>query len=187
MKELPNKPGLYRRVVPSPKPLQIYPADLAVIQDAYQRIYTIVAAGGGGVPVLADGTAVEAVIDKDLASALLCREMAAAELIISTGVRYVAHNYGQADQQDIAYYWAKHALANLLTGQYPAGQMGETIEAAINALRFGVNQVLITEPSAHWSLDEGTVITRGFDLEKRIERLLLGPPLRDELQRWLIA
>lgn len=188
MKELPKKTGIFRRVVPSPKPLQIYPADLAAILEAHQRGYTVVAAGGGGVPVLADGTPVEAVIDKDLASALLCREVEAAELIISTGIRYVAHNYRQPDQMDIAYYWAKHALANLLTGQYPAGQMGEKIEAAINALRFGVNQVLITEPGARWDLNEGTVITRGADLTGRFYNLAVRLGLRpNELRRWLIA
>jgi hypothetical protein len=66
--------------------------------------------------------------------------------------------------------------------------MGEKIEAAINALRFGVNKVLITHPKATWFDDEGTLITRGPDLTGRIynlSRILHLTP--QEIQRWLVV
>lgn len=190
MKEVPGKPGIFRRVVASPKPIKTHPQDLAEIESGVFLHKIVIAAGGGGVPIFPDGSRAEAVIDKDLATALLCRELEAQSLVISTGVRYVAHNFASPKQKDILYYQLKHALRNLKkkTGEYPAGAMGEKIEAAINALRFGVNEVMITHPQASWINGEGTIITRGLDFTGRLYNLarFLGfAPL--ELQRWLVT
>ncbi|MBU1895014.1 MAG: carbamate kinase, partial [Candidatus Omnitrophica bacterium] len=129
MKQVPGKPGILRRVVPSPKPISIHPDNLRDIKRAIFLGKMVIAAGGGGIPVLPDGSPVEAVIDKDLATALLCREIKARSLIISTGVRHVAHNFQNPFQEDILYYQLQDALWNLRRGQYPAGAMGEKIEA----------------------------------------------------------
>jgi carbamate kinase len=77
MKEVPGKPNIFQRVVPSPKPLRIHPQDLAKTKNALAKYKIAIAVGGGGIPIFPDGSPVEAVIDKDLATALLwdCCEM----------------------------------------------------------------------------------------------------------------
>ena len=188
MKEVTGKPGIYRRVVASPKPIQIHPEDMQLIEDCMAAGRTVIAVGGGGVPIFPNGKKADAVIDKDLATALLCRQIEARQLIISTGVKYVAHQYGTPEQVDIQYYWLKQALGRLKSGEFKAGDMGEKIEAAINALRFGVNEVLITEPTASWAKHEGTLFTRGPDLTGRFYNLARNFGLvPDTLQRWLVA
>jgi len=188
MKAVPGKHGIFRRVVASPKPIQIQANDLKEIRHGLFLGKMVIAVGGGGVPTFPDGSRAEAVIDKDLATALLCRELRAQSLVISTGVTYVAHDFAQTRQKDILYYQLKHALRNLKRGQYPAGAMGEKIEAAINALRFGVNEVMITHPTAGWEDSEGTIITRGLDLSGRILNLARMLRLRsNDLQRWLVT
>src|SRR5664280_803910 len=93
----------WRRVVPSPKPMRIIEAE--VIKHLVKDGYIVVAAGGGGIPVVQDekgnlrGTA--AVIDKDLASAVLAKEIAADVLVISTAVEKVCLNFGKPDQKDL--------------------------------------------------------------------------------------
>ena len=188
MKEVPGKSGIFRRVVPSPKPLRIYPFDLNDIRKSVRRGKNVIAVGGGGIPVFPDGTRAEAVIDKDLATALLCQYLEAQSLIISTGVNYVAHNFKKSDQKDILYYQLQHALRNLKKGEYPEGAMGEKIEAAINVLRFGVNEVLISDPESSWVDNEGTFITRGIDFTGRLYNLARSLDIKPEgLQRWLVT
>jgi len=199
----PTKP--FRRVVASPKPIEIHPEDLVVIKEAAREGNIAIACGGGGVPYAreADGTLkpVDAVIDKDLASALLASDLKARELIISTGVKRVAHNFGTDNQEEIDYFLLRYAMKNLNAGQYPPGSMGEKVEAAINALRRGVNLVMITHPNEIWIKFEGTLFTRGLDLggrwfnagriagnwveEKTGQRPSWLP--KNELQRWLVA
>ncbi|HUJ71431.1 MAG TPA: carbamate kinase, partial [Verrucomicrobiae bacterium] len=93
----------WRRVVPSPKPVRIIEAD--VVRHLVEDGYIVIAAGGGGIPVVADdngtlrGTA--AVIDKDLASAVLAKEIAADVLVISTAVEKVCLNFGKPNQKEL--------------------------------------------------------------------------------------
>ncbi len=197
MKGVAGEPGKCRRVVPSPKPLQIYPEDLETICKHVNEGKIVIAVGGGGVAISRNPTnpvmgfmeqAEEAVIDKDLASALLARELEARELIISTGVKEVALNWGKSIQQDIGYFQTKQALRKLKENQFPAGSMGEKIEAAINALRDKVNFVLITDPESDWVNAEGTLLTRGIDITGRLHNLGRYLGLRsDALQRWLVT
>ncbi len=205
VKEFKGKPGVYRRVVASPKPLEIHPDDLASIRQKVRPGYITIACGGGGRPysIQEDGSLKpeEAVIDKDLASAVLAGELRAREFIISTAVRRVALNFGTPKQYDIDYIVLQEALKYLLEGQFPPGSMGEKMEAAINALRFGVNSVLITHPELRWLSFEGTLLTRGPDLEGRVHNLTrmvgniaqmatndrYGLPMNNELERWLVA
>ncbi|MDR2391569.1 MAG: carbamate kinase, partial [Planctomycetota bacterium] len=112
--------------------------------------FNIVAAGGGGIPVLQnpDGSysGVDAVIDKDFASRLLANKLGADLLVISTGVQRVAINFGKPNEEkldrvDIA------ALENhMADGQFPAGSMGPKIQAAIDFIRAGGREVIITSP-----------------------------------------
>jgi len=133
--EVPGKG--WRRVVPSPVPRRIQEIDL--IRRLFDEGYTIVCCGGGGIPVVhttptrLDG--VEAVIDKDLTSALLGVETDADTLAITTGVDKVCLNYGKADQREVDELTVREARALLEEGQFPPGDMGPKIEACIRFIK----------------------------------------------------
>lgn len=137
----------YRRVVPSPKPLELIEEE--VIRRCIQSGIILIACGGGGIPVARRGGeihGVEAVIDKDRASALLAHRISADLLLISTGVEKVALNYRKADQQWIDLMTAEQAEKHLAEGQFPPGSMGPKIESAIFFLKSGGQRVIITSP-----------------------------------------
>lgn len=118
---------LWRRVVPSPDPLRI--VQLAAIRKLVDEGFLVVCAGGGGVPVVEDGAGhhrgVEAVIDKDLASALLAADLGAEVLVLATDVDAVYDAYGTDAQRPIA-----HATpAELRAQDFPAGSMGPKVDA----------------------------------------------------------
>ncbi len=135
----------YRRVVPSPRPLAL------VEGEAIARLFSagtvVIAAGGGGVPVVARGEGtlrgVEAVVDKDYTAALLARLLGAGDLLILTDVERVALNYGRPDQQDLREMTVPEAKQHLAAGQFPPGSMGPKIEAAIGFLERGGEQAII--------------------------------------------
>jgi len=128
----------FRRVVASPRPLRI--VETPQIQTLFDAGYVVIAAGGGGIPV------VEAVIDKDLASALLASTLGIPLLIISTGVDQVAVHYRRSDQRMLDRLTISEARAYLDAGEFPPGSMGPKIEAAIMFLERGGGEVLITSP-----------------------------------------
>ncbi len=136
----------WRRVVPSPKPLAI--VERKVIRQLVDHDVVVIAAGGGGVPVYVEENGwlegLDAVIDKDLASAVLARDVAAQELFILTGVERVALNFGQPDQVFLDRLTVSQARQYLQEGQFPAGSMGPKIQAAINFLESGGQRVVIT-------------------------------------------
>ncbi|RMG67066.1 MAG: carbamate kinase [Calditrichaeota bacterium] len=143
----------WRRVVPSPRPLAI--VEREVIRLLVQNEVVVIAAGGGGVPVYVEDNGwlegLDAVIDKDLASAVLARDVGAEEMFILTGVERVALNFGQPDQQFLDRMTVSQARQYLAEGQFPAGSMGPKIQAAINFLESGGQRVVITsiEKSIH--------------------------------------
>lgn len=119
----------WRRVVPSPQPLSV-PA-LEVIRGLLARGVLVIAAGGGGIPVVPCLTGpgqqgVEAVIDKDFCSALLARDLQADLLIIATDVDAVYLNWGLPTQQAVG----KISAQNLLTHAFAAGSMAPKVQAA---------------------------------------------------------
>jgi carbamate kinase len=138
----------YRRVVPSPQPLRL--VETPQIRTLLDAGYVVIAAGGGGIPVAerAPGVyeGVEAVIDKDLASALLAVELGIPLLIISTGVDKVAVHFRQPDQRLLDHLTVSEARAYLDSGEFPEGSMGPKIRAAITFLERGGAEVLITSP-----------------------------------------
>ena len=138
----------WRRVVASPAPQRI--VELDAIKQLMADGFIVVAVGGGGIPVVADEAGrlrgVPAVIDKDLASALLARSMGADLLLISTGVPRVAVNYGKPDQRDLTRMTLDEARRWLAEGQFPAGSMGPKIEACLSFLDGGGTAALITCP-----------------------------------------
>jgi len=135
----------FRRVVASPKPLEVIEA--ATIKQLVEQGVIVITVGGGGIPVYWEKTGqlegIDAVIDKDRASAVLAREIEAEELFIFTSVDKVALNYKKANQKNLDKLYVEEAERYLAQGQFPAGSMGPKIEAAIDFLQHGGKRVLI--------------------------------------------
>jgi carbamate kinase len=137
----------FRRLVPSPRPVEV--VEKPEVELLLHSGAVVVACGGGGIPVVRDnGTlkGVAAVIDKDLASSLLASEIGAERLVISTAVEQVYLNYGQANQTALACVSAREMRNYLVAKQFPAGNMGPKIEAALGFLERGGKEVVITDP-----------------------------------------
>jgi carbamate kinase len=135
----------YRRVVPSPEPLEI--VELDVIRSLMKLGVLVVSTGGGGIPVMRVGRqlqGVEAVIDKDRASALLASELAVDLLAISTDTDYVYLSYKKPDQQPLMWVTAAQLEEYHRAGHFPPGSMGPKVESAIQFLRRGGKQAVIT-------------------------------------------
>ncbi len=136
----------YRKVVPSPKPIDVIPK--RIIQDLVHSGKIVIALGGGGIPVIINGRGlfegVEAVIDKDYAASLVAREVKADLFIILTNVNRVCLNYGKPDEEPIGVMTVKQAEEHLSQGQFPPGSMGPKIKAAIEYIQGGGKEVLIT-------------------------------------------
>jgi len=136
----------YRRVVPSPKPIGIWEKD--IIKELVEQGVVVVAAGGGGIPVYVDERGwlegVDAVIDKDLASAVLGNEIGAQKMVIVTGVDRVALGFGTPEQKELEKMTVAEAKQYLDAGEFPAGSMGPKIQAAINFIEGGGEEVIIT-------------------------------------------
>jgi len=138
----------YRRVVPSPQPLRI--VELPQIRTLVGAGFVVIAAGGGGIPVVERSPGVydgiEAVIDKDLASALLAANLEIPLLVVSTGVDKVAVRFRKPDQRFLDRMTVSEARAYLAAGEFPPGSMGPKIQAAITFLERGGREVLIASP-----------------------------------------
>lgn len=138
----------WRRVVASPHPKRI--VELEVIRRLVQSGVVVVAVGGGGIPVIenADGslTGTDAVIDKDLATSLLARELQADLLIICTAVNKVCLNYRKPNEKVIDRMTLAEAKQYLKEGHFAPGSMKPKIEAVIEFLEGGGKEALITDP-----------------------------------------
>ena len=136
----------YRRVVPSPKPIAI--VEKTTIKQLVDSGVIVVAAGGGGIPVYEEESGwlegVDGVIAKDLASAVLARDVGASELIILTGVDHVALNFNKPDSKDLKRVTVREMETYLNQDHFPSGSMGPKIQAAINFIRAGGEKVFIT-------------------------------------------
>ncbi|RME41666.1 MAG: carbamate kinase, partial [Planctomycetota bacterium] len=129
-------PGMYRRVVASPQPRRILEIDS--IRRAVEAGELIVACGGGGVPVLENEAGqyvgLPAVIDKDLASALLAARIGADAMMILTNVDFVAVDFGKPGERRLERMTLEEARRYLSEGQFPPGSMGPKVEGAIRFL-----------------------------------------------------
>lgn len=157
--------GKFRRVVPSPAPIHILERD--AIRHLVDAGHLIIACGGGGVPVIRDEQhhykGVAAVIDKDLASALLADEIGADALIILTAVDQVFIHYDKPDQSALGQITLEQARQFLASGQFPPGSMGPKIESAIRFLETSQAPepfVLITSPERILQAIQGLTGTR---------------------------
>jgi len=160
MKEDPGRG--FRRVVASPIPVDV--VEKAVIHELLDTGRVVIAVGGGGVPVCrsADGMleGVDAVIDKDRASALLAGLIKADELLILTGVDKVAINYKKPDMKVLDSMTVAEAERYMAEGQFPKGSMGPKIEAAIDFIKRGGKMVVITSLEQAQAAVDGTAGTR---------------------------
>ena len=137
--------GVFRRVVASPRPQRIVEADQ--IRALLGTGAVVVAAGGGGIPVLReDGgwRSVDAVIDKDRASAQLAAIAGVDSLVLVTGVDQVYVGFGTPDQRALADIRPTEARGYLEAGEFPAGSMGPKVESALQFLDGGGRRAVIT-------------------------------------------
>ncbi len=136
----------WRRVVPSPKPIKVY--QRREINKLLENNFIVIACGGGGIPVIKKGKnliGVEAVIDKDLASAKLAEHVNADILLIVTDVKRVALNFGKPNQKYLSRMSVKEATKYLKEGQFPPGSMGPKVQAAVNFLNAGGKKAIICD------------------------------------------
>lgn len=138
----------FRRVVPSPKPREI--VELDVIKLLMESGYIVIAAGGGGIPVIrnerGDLEGVEAVIDKDLGSSLLARNLGADTFIISTVVDAVYLNFGKENQNPISRAPLSEIKQYMEEGHFSPGSMEPKIEAIVEFLEGGGKKAIVTSP-----------------------------------------
>ena len=135
----------YRRVVPSPEPVAI--VEEGVIRSLLDRDVLVIAAGGGGIPVVQTPEGlrgVEAVIDKDRVSALLASRLGVSCFIISTDADRVYLDYRKPTQRPVPRATAREMRAYYDAGQFPPGNMGPKIESALRFLEAGGEEVIIT-------------------------------------------
>ena len=152
----------WRRVVASPRPVRIIESE--VIKHLVKDGYMVIAAGGGGIPVVADDqgnlSGVAAVIDKDLASAVLAEAISADLLIISTTVERVCLNYGKPNEQPLDSMTAAEARRYVAEGHFQPGSMLPKVQACLQFLAAGGREALITCPAALSAALAGTTGTR---------------------------
>ena len=135
----------YRRVVPSPEPIEI--VELEAIRDLVNDGALVIAAGGGGIPVIRSGGTlhgIEAVIDKDRTSALLALGLGADIFGISTDEEFVYLDYKRPTQRALTYVTAAELETYYEAGQFPPGNMGPKVESVLRFLRGGGKEVVIT-------------------------------------------
>jgi len=135
----------WRYIVPSPRPRRILDIDL--IEWLSEQGIAVIAAGGGGIPVIhrADRSnqGVPAVIDKDLTSALLANQLGIDTLMILTAVSQVAVNFGKSDQRSLEVVSASELKAYQSEGHFAKGSMGPKIEAALSFIAGGGKRAII--------------------------------------------
>lgn len=152
----------WRRVVPSPKPGKIL--EISPIHDMMMAGYIIIASGGGGVPVVRTEKGslrgIAAVIDKDLASALLAEELRADMFMISTGVPKVFVDFNKPTQRAIDEMTIVAAEDYIAQGQFPAGSMLPKVQAAVQFVKNGGPVAMITNPQNLLNTIKGEAGTR---------------------------
>ncbi|MEH7248231.1 carbamate kinase [Neobacillus niacini] len=140
----------YRRVVPSPKPMDIVEKD--AIKTLIHSGFVVIAVGGGGIPVIksANNTyqGIDAVIDKDFATSLLAEQVNADTLIITTGVNRVCINFGKPNQKALETITIEETKFYVAEGHFPPGSMLPKIEASLSFLEKNGSRVIITNPES---------------------------------------
>lgn len=160
-REDPRKRG-WRRVVASPHPVDIM--NKKIIKELAREGNIVIASGGGGIPVMKnkDGSydGIDAVIDKDLAGALLAIETGATEFYILTDIPKVYINFHKPEQKAIDKMSIRQAMKHFKDGQFASGSMGPKVMAAINFTKHTGKDSIITESNKLNDINSGTRITK---------------------------
>ncbi len=139
--------NLWRRVVPSPRPLEV--VELPSIAAAARAGHIVIAGGGGGVPVrrAQDGSlsGVEAVIDKDRTSELIATHLDAPGLVVLTGVSQISTGFGTPAERALDHVSVERARELLETGEFPRGSMGPKVEAVCSFVEKTGRTALVTD------------------------------------------
>jgi len=166
--EVKNTEG-YRRVVPSPVPVDIF--NHSLVRELALEGNIVIAAGGGGVPVYIDEKKnvrpAEAVIDKDLASSLLADLIMAAEFYILTDVPYIYINYKKPNQEIKEFLNYADAFKYLNEGHFAEGSMAPKIRACLNFIKGGGKMSVITEAFKLADTKYGSKITMEYEDNRR--------------------
>jgi len=160
-KENSKNDSFWRRVVPSPEPMEIM--NERIIKDLVNSGVIVIASGGGGIPVYYDENgmiqSLEAVIDKDAASSLLASRIHANEFYILTDVPYVYANYG-TPQQEVLEFLNKEKITKMIAnGEFGEGSMLPKIKSALRFVENGGEKSVITEASKLENRKYGSRIT----------------------------
>ncbi|QGY46199.1 carbamate kinase [Maribellus comscasis] len=157
--------GKYRRVVPSPVPLEIINKD--TIESLVRKGNIVIAAGGGGIPVYYDDEknvrTLDAVIDKDMASSLLATNINADELYILTDVSFIYKNFGEPNQEKLEFLDYVDTLKYLEMGTFSEGTMEPKIKACLNFVKNGGKKSVITEAKKLEDKSFGSKITMEYE------------------------
>jgi carbamate kinase len=166
--------GGIRRVVASPKPITII--EKREIRRLIDMGFIVIACGGGGIPVVRHGRAfhgIDAVIDKDLASAKLAEEVGADVLVIATDVEGAAISYGTPDERFLREMTVEQGERYIREGHFPAGSMGPKIEATIQFIKSGGKRALICSIN---SIEEATAGNAGTEVLMQSRAQICRPP-----------
>jgi len=140
-------PHGYRRVVPSPEPLEV--VEEPIIRALVDAGHVVIALGGGGVPVVRRGgvlEGVEAVVDKDLASALLAIRLRVDLFVLCTDVDGIYLDFARPHARVLRTASTKQLRQYAADGQFPAGTMGPKVEAALRFVEAGGREAIVTSP-----------------------------------------
>ncbi len=154
----------WRRVVPSPKPIHILESDAII--DFMKTGAIVIAAGGGGIPIVSNGKnsfeGVDAVIDKDFAAELLAEKINADTLLILTGVDNAMINYGKENQQALSVISPEEAEKYIKEDQFGAGSMLPKIQASLKFAKTGGKAIITSLENAQDAISKnlGTIITQ---------------------------
>jgi carbamate kinase len=140
----------WRRLVPSPQPIKVI--QRAMIREAAAAGHIVIACGGGGVPIQVrkggEYAGVEAVVDKDLTSAVLAAAVGAELMIVLTAVPHVYVDFEKPTRRPLGAVTLEEVERLRAEGQFPPGSMGPKIDAVVNFLSRGGKRALITDPDS---------------------------------------
>ncbi len=164
-KTSPKTKGGYRRVVPSPVPLEIINKE--IIEQLLRGGNIVIAAGGGGIPVYFDEEnnvrTVDAVIDKDMASSLLAININADEFYVLTDVSFIYKDFGKPTQKKLEFLNYKDTLKYMEMGTFAEGTMEPKIKACLNFIKNGGKKSVITEARKLEDKSYGSKITMEYE------------------------
>ncbi len=167
-KPSPKHAGAFRRVVPSPTPIDILNQE--IIANMVNEGNIVITAGGGGIPVYLDEEqnvrTVDAVIDKDMTSALLASSIGADEFYILTDVPYIFKDFGLPTQEKLEFLNYNDTLHYLNIGTFGEGSMAPKIRACLKFIENGGQKSVITEATKLVDKSFGSKITLEYDNKK---------------------